>query len=133
MAETKRKGDIGEAMIVADALRRGYKVALPVGEDWRYDLIVLRKGVLERVQCKYTESNGEIVEVRCRAMNGRCTFRYSSTSVDWIAVYDKTTDKCYYVPSSLLGAGRATVWLRLTLPRNNQAKRILWAKEFVDW
>ena len=51
MAETKRKGDLGEAMVMADVLRRGHKVALPVGEDWRYDLIVLRNSKLERIQC----------------------------------------------------------------------------------
>ncbi|GAG95095.1 unnamed protein product [marine sediment metagenome] len=30
MAETKRKGDLGEAMVMADILRRGHKVAIPV-------------------------------------------------------------------------------------------------------
>ncbi len=49
MAETKRKGDLGEIMIMADILRRGYKVAIPFGEDWRFDLIVLRSKSFERV------------------------------------------------------------------------------------
>ena len=38
-------------MVAADLMRRGYKIALPYGEDWDYDLIVCRDGTtLERVQ-----------------------------------------------------------------------------------
>ena len=48
-AITKIKGDLGQAMVMADALRRGYKVAMPLGEDWRYDLIVLKNGQLLRI------------------------------------------------------------------------------------
>ena len=49
MAESKRKGDLAEIMVIADSIKRGYKVAIPYGEDWPCDLIVLRNGKLERV------------------------------------------------------------------------------------
>ena len=118
---------------MAEALRRGYKVALPVGEDWRYDLIVLRQNKLERVQCKYTESNGQYVEVRCRSTNNWNVLKYTKEDVDWVVAYDKTTDRCYFIPSSMLGTGRSTIWLRLLPPKNGQKKDILWAKDFTDW
>lgn len=133
MAETKRKGDLGEAMVLADALRRGYKVALPYGEDWRYDLIVLRNGTLERVQCKYTTSDGSVVRVSCKSCNSYAVERYTPEQVDWIAVYDTTTDTCYYVPSAMLVDGRGQASLRLTGTKNRQEKRVLWAKDFLDW
>ena len=133
MAETKRKGDLGEAMVMADALRRGYKVAIPIGEDWRYDLIILRDGKLERVQCKFTVSNGDFVEVHCRSSNNWSTFKYTSEDVDWMAVYDQTTDKCYYIPSNLLGTGRTMISLRLTPTKNNQKVGVLWASSFTTW
>lgn len=120
-------------MVLADALRRGHKVALPVGEDWRYDLIVLRHGKLERVQCKFEQSNGEYVEVRCRSANGRSVHKYTEDEVDWIAVYDQTTDRCYYIPGAMLGSGRTAIWLRLIPPKNNQVRGVLWAKDFLDW
>ena len=129
MAETKRKGDLGEAMVMADVLRRGYKVAIPVGEDWKYDLIVLR-GSLERVQCKYVESDGHILFVPCRSANNWKTHKYTAEDVDWIACYDKTTDRCYYFPSSLLGEGMSFLTARLTLPKNGQKARVRWAKDF---
>ncbi len=133
MAEKKRQGDIGEAMIIAEATKRGYKVAIPLGEDWRYDLIVLRKGKLERVQCKYTKSDGHTLIVRCRSLNNWNEIRYTSTDIDWLAVYDRTSDKCYFVPSKMLGEGRATFNFRLTPAKNNQQKLTWLASDFVKW
>jgi hypothetical protein len=134
MAETKRKGDLGEAMIMADVLKKGYKVAIPVGEDWRYDLIVLRGKKLERLQCKYSTSNGEVIEVRCRSCNNWSVLKYTSSELDWMAVYDALTEKCYYLPSSMLGKkGRTIIYLRLTPPKNGQVKGVLWAKDFESW
>ena len=42
MAPLRTKGDLAEAMVAADVLRRGYKVAWPHGEDWDFDLILGR-------------------------------------------------------------------------------------------
>jgi hypothetical protein len=133
MAETKRKGDIAEAMIMAEALRRGYKVAMPVGEDWRYDLIVLRNDRLERVQCKYTESDGKVVLVRCASSNNWGIIKYTSKDVDWLAVYDAISSKFYFLPSHMLGDGRRMISLRLVPADNGQTKNVLWAKDFETW
>ena len=133
MAETKSKGDLAEAIIMADVLRRGYKVALPLGEDWRFDLIVQRNGKLERLQCKYTESNGQLIKADCRSTNNWSTIKYTTKDIDWLVVYDKTTDKCYYLPSKLLGKGKAALNLRLAPPKNNQKKDIRWAKDYTTF
>ena len=134
MAETKHKGDLAEAIIIAECIKRGYKVALPLGEDWRFDLIVLRHGNLERVQCKYTESDGNVIVVMCRSANNWGTIKYTSDDIDWIAVYDKTTDQCYFISSDFLGKiGRSMIKLRLTKPKNNQIKKVIWARDFTDW
>ena len=118
-------------MVMADVLRRGHKVAVPVGEDWRYDLIVLRASKLERVQCKYVESDGEKILVPCRSCNNWSIIKYTQADVDWIATYDKTTDKVYYAPSRLLGAGRAFISLRLSPSKNGQVKGVLPASDFA--
>jgi PD-(D/E)XK endonuclease len=133
MAETKRKGDVGEMMAVADVLRRGYKVALPVGEDWRFDVIALREGRLERLQCKYVASDGQVIKVPCRSANNWSIRKYTSDDFDWLVVFDQTSDKCYYLPSSLLGDGRSTINLRLVPSKNGQSKGILWARDYEDW
>lgn len=131
MAETKTKGDLGVAMVTVDALRKGYKVAIPIGEDWDYDLVISCNGNLRRVQCKYTESDGKVLIAFCRSRNNWSVKRYTQKMIDWLAVYDKTTDKCYYVPASLLGKGRERIHLRLIKPTNNQKRRIRWAKDFL--
>jgi len=125
----KSKGDLAELAVANDLLRRGFKVAFPFGEDWDYDLILAREGRLERVQAKYVASDGAFVEVRCRShslTNGkvRATKRYTAETIDWIAVYDATSDRCYYVPAAELGKGRSTLTLRLTPAKNAQVRGV---------
>jgi PD-(D/E)XK endonuclease len=123
-------------VVAADLVRRGYKVAFPYGEDWDFDLILFRSGQLERVQVKYTESNGTIICVRCRShsLTGgrvRTTKHYTSALIDWLAIYDRTTDRCYYVPSEELGSGRSILHLRLRPTRNFQRRGIRFADEYL--
>ena len=54
----KAKGDLAELMVAADLRRRGFKIAIPFGEDCDFDLILIREDRLERVQVKYAESDG---------------------------------------------------------------------------
>lgn len=133
-AITKSKGDLGQAMVMADALKRGYKIALPLGEDWRFDLIVLREEMLLRIQCKYVEASKGVIKVRCESHDGRSYYRYKQEDIDYIAVYDKITDRCYYVPSSYLGKdGRGILHLRISDTKNGQKKKIFYAKDFTEF
>jgi hypothetical protein len=133
MAETKRKGDLGQSLIMAQIMLQGHKVAIPVGEDWRYDLIILKDGKLQRIQCKYVQSDGRFIRVPCRSSNNWSVKKYTSDEIDWIVVYDATTQKCYYVPATLLGAGRNELSLRVTTPANGQKKGVRYAKDFESW
>jgi hypothetical protein len=123
-------------MIAADLVRRGYKIAIPYGEDWDYDLIVCRNEKLERVQCKYTRSDGTVITVRCAShslTNGhvRATKLYTAATIDWLAVWDATTERCYYIPATELGAGMRMMNLRLAPTRNNQAAGIRRAADYL--
>lgn len=133
---TKAKGDLAEMKVAADLASRGFKIAIPHGEDWDFDLIACKVEKLERIQVKYAESDGSTVVVRCGShslTNGkiRRTKRYTAAMVDWLAVYDKTTDRCFYVPASELGDGRATISLRLCPARNGQRRGIRFADEYA--
>jgi hypothetical protein len=137
MASLKAKGDLAELKVATDLLERGYRIAIPYGEDHDFDLILCRDDKLERVQVKYTESNGRFVIVRTRShslTNGKVkrTKYYTAKTVEWIAVYDKATDRCYYVPSSELGSGRSGFRLRLTEPLNSQKVGIRYAADYLD-
>ena len=132
----KAKGNLAEVRVAADLMQRGYKIALPYGEDWDFDLILCRDGRLERVQVKYTRSNGVVINVRCFShsmTNGqvRATKRYTAATIDWIAVFDQSSDRCYYIPAAHLGDGRNVLSLRLAATRNNQRTGIRLAADYT--
>jgi len=133
MGVTTAKGEIGEAIILADLQRQGHGVAIPFGHDLPYDLIVVRKedGALERVQCKYTTSNGRVIAVRVESNSAWVHYRYTAAVVDWIAVYDATEDICLYLPASEWD-GRCRVNLRLVPTANGQLKGIRFAAGYRE-
>ena len=132
MGVTTRKGELGEAMVLAYLQRKGYGVAIPFGHDLPFDLILIRKatGALERVQCKYTESDGRSLDVRCQSSSAWVRHTYGADEVDWIAVFDATTDRCYYVHSSTW-AGLSRPRLRLVPAANGQRRGIRPAEAFL--
>jgi hypothetical protein len=138
MALLKTKGDLAELKVATDLVARGCRLSLPYGEDHDYDLVADYEGRLHRVQVKHTKSDGRVVKVKCfshslTAGKIRSTKHYSAAMVDWIAAYDVTTDRCYYVPSWILGAeGRSQLMLRLTPSRNGQLLRIRPAEDYLD-
>ena len=103
VASLKRKGDL---------IDRSCQISIPFSEDCDYDLIADKDGQLHRIQVKYTESDGCTITVRCRSHSltkgkVRQTKYYTAQTIDWIAVYDRTSDRCYYCPASELGTGKA--------------------------
>ena len=124
-------------MIAADLIRRGYRVAIPYGEDWDFDLILCRDDRLERVQCKYSTSNGIFITVRCRSHSltsgkVKATKHYTAATIDWLAIYDPTTDRCYYVPAAELGGGMCEMTLRLQPARNHQRRLVRFATDYLE-
>lgn len=138
MAALKKKGDLAELRVAADLAERGCQVSVPFGEDCDYDLVADHKGRLHRVQVKYTKSDGQVVVVRGRSHSLtkgkiRQTKIYTAAMIDWIVVFDATTDRCYYVPSWILGVGGCgDLRLRLAPARNNQLLRVRHAEDYLD-
>ena len=128
---------MAELAVAADLVKQGFRVAFPFGEDCDWDLLFWRppSQELERVQVKYTESNGCVAEVRCLSQsltNGRvrAVKRYSAAMIEWLAVYDGSTSSVFYIPSDELGDGRSRIHLRLVAPRNNQRLGIRMADDY---
>jgi hypothetical protein len=112
-------------------------VAFPYGEDWDYDLILCREGgTFERVQVKYTRSDGRVIEVRPRSSsltNGKvkATKYYTAAMIDWLAVWDATLDRCFYVPATELGSGMNLLSLRVSPSLNGQVRGIRFAERLL--
>jgi hypothetical protein len=116
-SHTTYKGDIAEQKIILDLMQRGYKIARPLSGDSIFDIIAIKESNLYRVQCKYSASNGKNLVVRCRRTGADCVTWYTSENIDWMAIYDPTTDKCYYLSSQLLGTeGRNEIRLAIIPP-----------------
>jgi hypothetical protein len=131
------KGDLAELNVATDLIERGYRIAIPYGEDHDFDLILCHGDKLERVQVKYTCSDGEVVSVKCYSdslTNGRVrqTKCYTAQTIDWLAVYDRTTDRCYYVPAAELGTGKKAIHLRLVEAKNSQRRGIRFASDYCS-
>jgi hypothetical protein len=138
MAPLKEKGDLAELKVACDLMDRGWGIAVPWGEDCDFDLIAYRNNELQRVQVKYTESDGRIVFVRCQSLSltsgkVRQIKRYTAKTIDWIAVYDKTTCTCYYVPATELGSGRELLSLRLVPTLNCQRVGVRFAEDYLEF
>jgi PD-(D/E)XK endonuclease len=128
---------MAELIVAADLVKRGFRVAFPFGEDCDWDLLFWRPPCqeLERVQVKYAESDGCVVCVRTRShslTNGRIRAikRYTAKMIEWLAVFDATTDAVFYIPAVELGEGMDLLHLRLVPPRNNQQARIRKADDY---
>lgn len=133
MGITTIKGEIGEAMVIADLRKRGFGIAIPFGHDVPFDVVLYRNETdsLERVQVKYTESDGRVVKIKCRSSSDWVEYRYTATDIDWIATYDATSECCYYVHSTVFD-GLSELRLRLAPTSNGQVRRIRWASDHLS-
>lgn len=61
----------------------------------------------------------------------KATKRYTACMIDWLAVWEPTLDRCFYVPAAELGAGMNLLHLRLSPPLNNQTRRIRLAEAYT--
>ena len=70
MAPLKQKGDWAELEVARDLVKRGYRIAIPYGEDWDFDLLFSGPGldVIERVQVKFSTARNGVVPVQCKIL-----------------------------------------------------------------
>jgi hypothetical protein len=84
------------------------------------------------------ESDGAALIVRARSLsltNGkvRAVKRYTADTIDWLAAYDVTSQRCYDVAASELGNGMNTLTLRLSPTRNGQHQGIRFASDYLGF
>ena len=121
---SKEKGNIGEAIILAEFVKRGVQCSIPFGDTARYDLIAEFGGKLNKIQVKYcnqiTENNS--VTCPCASSTNHTTNKHYTTyenDVDYIACYIVPMDKSILVPIKEIGKQKS-ITIRLAPPNNNQ-------------
>lgn len=130
--DTKSIGDLSEVMAIAALTKAGYAIAVPLGENHRYDLVIDDGCALWRVQVKTGRLRKGAVLFNCYSShqhrNGPSCRSYSG-EIDYFAVYSPELETTYLVPikdlAALCGA------LRVASPRNGQKKSVRWAERYA--
>jgi len=101
---TKHKGDIAEQAAILAALKRGWGVLHPVGDNQPYDLVfdVLGMLIKVRVKCAWFDepSQNYVVDNRRTKTNRRVMIRdeYDESDFDFALVYLPDCDLFYIFP-----------------------------------
>lgn len=133
MPDTKSKGDLTEAMIVAHLLQNGDVVLTPFGDSQRFDLVIYRKEKFIRVQCKTgSVKNGAVIFRTASVHKVKGTHSYTLQGyhgqIDLFMVYCPSINKFYSVPIEVASSGMC--YLRLEAPSHKRKVGIRWAKDF---
>lgn len=125
---TSSVGGKTEGIVLAALLRAGKRILLPFGDGHRYDLAMDDGGKLVRVQCKTgVYRSGSIVWNTNSHRRDHTRMGYRGDA-DLFGIYCPTTDKVYLVPVDEVGENEGR--LRVEPSRNNQEKRVRWARDY---
>lgn len=130
MSETKDKGDMVEALVQAEFIRRGFTVLRPFGENNRYDLVVDVGGDFLRIQCKHAPYKHGCIKCDFRIgtiPNGNKYETYREGEIDGYAIYCKELDELYWIPFE--DAPKTSMSLRVDDSKGT-GKNTNWAKEY---
>lgn len=97
---SKKKGIEAEVLFMYECIRRGYTVALPYGDNAKYDLIVDIKGKLRRVQVKAIHAKnttGDCYRLKQRGQHLKDA--YTEKDIDILAIYVKDSNSWYLFKS----------------------------------
>ncbi len=129
----KQKGEIAEAVVLAELLKLEFTVLLPHGDNQPYDLVVDLHGSFCRLQVRmaklYTARGTiEFRTSRSGYNQGYCKTTYGPDEIDFFIAWNPDLDKVYVVPFD--DAGVSMVTLRLDPTRNGQVKRTRLAVDY---
>ncbi len=133
----KDVGDVSQAMVLARLVQAGKNVLVPFGENTRYDYVIEESdGTFVRVQCKTGRLRGGSIRFHACSFtyhhpNNRGTRAYRHDyrgQADVFGIYCPETDSVYLVPVDDVGVNAGS--LRIAPTRNNQVKKIRWARDF---
>ena len=128
---TKDKGDLAVAQVIANLMREGIQVCLPISEHLPFDLVAVSPSLkdLRRVQVRYATANKrgalELVLRRTHAdRRGVHTRHILLDEIDAFAIFSPEADAVYYVRRDEIPAGmQSSFVLRLAPAKNGQVAK----------
>jgi hypothetical protein len=127
-------GDRSTLAVMVGLKRRGYEIAVPFGENTRYDLVIDDGHTLARVQCKSGQLRAGAIHFKTASSyahhrSSRQARRHYHGQIDFFAVYCPDTHGVYLLPIDDV-APRCEAALRVEPSRNGQKKRIRLAADY---
>ena len=134
MLHPKEIGDRSTLAIIYALRASGYGIYVPLSENTRVDLILESGSVIRRVQCKTGRLRGGGVHfATCSTYahhpNPKILRRDYVGEVDDFAVFCPDLGAVYLIPIDDLPS-RSSATLRVDPPRNNQLKRVRFARTY---
>lgn len=118
---SKDKGNIGEAVVLAEFIKREIQVSIPFGDNARYDLIADFNGKLNKIQVKYCNQLSATGSVSCPCVSStnHTTNKHYTTyenDVDYMCFYIACWNVVIIVPIEEIG-DKKSISFRLDLPK----------------
>ena len=98
-AENKIKGNIGEAAILFEFVKRGIPVSIPYGDNERYDLIAEFNGKLNKIQIKYCSDETPNDGIVCPCAS---SYNHVSSEKEWKSYSGEIDYFCFWLPTDNL-------------------------------
>lgn len=122
---SKEKGNIGEAIAMAEFIKRGIQVSIPFGDNARYDLIADFNGKLNRIQVKYCNQLKENNSILCpcaSSKNHTTNKQYTTyeNDIDYFVFYLVPWEEIILVPIEFVGS-KKNLNFRRDKPKNGQS------------
>lgn len=128
--QTREKGNLSEAKILAAFVAAGYLVSVPFGAGHKYDFAVDDTQSLSRVQCKTGRVKNGVLIFNAYSMSGNGSVKMSYRGMaDVFAILNPVDDSVYLVPVNEVGV--TEVSLRLAPTINKQGHGIKWAEFYI--
>ena len=132
LRDTKSVGELSEMIVATELIRAGYRIAIPLGENHRYDLIIERENVLSRVQVKTGRLRNGAILFNCysvHAHRGNLLRTYFGAA-EFFGVYCAAVAGVFLVPVADC-PGSCFASLRWVAPKNGQTSNVRWASSYL--
>lgn len=139
---TKDRGTIGELIVAAEAVKRGYTVCLPYGENQRYDLVLDRTGNLERVQVKCLQpKDGRLTLNMYTVMHDKDSTdgrryrreRYTHEEVDLMCIINADTKEIAMIPIGDLDSVKSQAVFRIDGDMLRKSDHVRLFADYSNW
>jgi len=129
----KRKGTIGEGIVVLELLRAGIPVFQEFGDLSRVDLIALIGNHPIKIQVKTTTSqNGTaVLNLRKMTLNPKYNYTYQAGDVDVFALVVEDRHQVFYIKAVDALKNKGTLSIRLERAKNNQHALVKFGEDFT--